>query len=273
MRKTKFNKATSLAAAILLFVVFWGVNSIAAESSASADKWQYEFTIYGWLPSIDGTVKYDIPGTGGSVGVDASDILDALEFTFMGLFQARKNKLSFGVDFIYADFSNSRSTNINFSPGPGPGVPLSVSAGIGLEALAVTGTVGYDVVQTTKARMALIGGVRYLDVSTDLDITVNGPLPPTPPPAHLSGSKDFWDGIVGLKGVYMLTPNWYIPYYADIGAGDSKLTYQLYAGIGYMFSWGDIKLGYRYVEYKQDDDKLVQDLQLYGPQVGIGFRF
>ena len=149
---------------------------------------------------------------------------------------------------------------------------MSVSAGMGLEALTVTGSVGYDVVQTDRARMALIGGVRYLDVSTDLDITVAGPLE-IPPPAHLSESNDFWDGIVGLKGVYMLTPNLYIPYYADIGAGDSKLTYQLFAGIGYMFSWGDIKLGYRYVEYRQDDDKFVQDLQLYGPLLGIGFRF
>jgi len=271
MRKTKFIKATFLAAVILLLVVFWGVNSVSAESLASADNWQYEFTIYGWLPSIDGTLKYDVPGTGGSVGVDASDILDSLNFTFMGLFEARKNKLSFSVDLIYLDASNSTSANINFSPGPGPGVPLSVSAGLGLEAWVVTATVGYDVVQTDKARMAVIGGVRYLDLSTDLDITVGTPIDDLP--AHLSGSKDFWDGILGFKGAFMLNENRYIPYYADIGAGDSESTWQLYAGIGYLFSWGDIKLGYRYVEYNQDDDKLVQDLQLYGPQIGIGFRF
>jgi hypothetical protein len=115
--------------------------------------------------------------------------------------------------------------------------------------------------------------VRYLKLDADVDLTVNGPLPPTPPPAYLSGSEDFWDGIVGVKGGIMLNENWYIPYYADIGAGGSNLTWQLYAGIGYMFSWGDIKLAYRYLEYDQDDDKLVQDLKLYGPQLGIGFRF
>jgi hypothetical protein len=42
----------------------------------------------------------------------------------------------------------------------------------------------------------------------------------------------------------MLNEHWYLPYYADIGTGDSDLTWQLFGGIGYMFNWGDIKLGY-----------------------------
>ena len=71
----------------------------------------------------------------------------------------------------------------------------------------------------------------------------------------------------------MLNEKWYIPYYADIGTGQSNLTWQLYAAIGYKFNWGNIRLGYRYLEYDQDDDKFVQDLKLYGPVLGIGFRF
>ena len=272
MKPTKFIKQVSFATAILLLVVFWGFSSVAAETSAPADKWQYKFTIYGWLPSIDGTLKYEVPpDSGGSVGVDASDILDSLNFVFMGIFETRKDKLSFGLDLIYMDVSNSKSTNITI--GPGNGEPLSVSAGLGLTSWVVTGIVGYDVVQTDKSRMAVIGGFRYLDLSADVDIIVNGPLPPTPPPAYLSGSQDYWDGIVGFKGAFMLSDHWYIPYYADIGAGGSNLTWQLYAAVGYQFHWGDIKLGYRYLEYDQDDDKLVQDLKFYGPLLGIGFRF
>jgi len=272
VKTLKLLKQTSLAIAIFFFVVFWGFSSIAAESSAPADKWQYEFTIYGWLPSIDGTLKYSVPpDSGGSVGVDASDILDSLNFVFMGIFEARKNKLSFGVDLIYMDLSNSKGTNITI--GPGNGEPLSVSAGLGLTSWVVTGIIGYDLVQTDKSRMAVIGGFRYLDLSADVDITVNGPLPPTPPPAYLSESQDYWDGIIGFKGAFMLGDHWYIPYYADIGAGGSNLTWQLYAAVGYQFHWGDIKLGYRYLEYDQDDDKFVQDLKFYGPLVGIGFRF
>jgi len=272
MKTTKFIKATLLAATILLLGVFWGVNCVAAEGSAPADKWQYEFTIYGWLPSIDGTLKYSVPpDSGGSIGVDASDILDSLNFVFMGIFEARYNKLSFATDLIYMDVSNSAGTNITV--GPGPGVPLGVTGKLSLKSWVVTGIAGYDVVQTDKSRMAVIGGLRYLDLSADVNIAIDGPLPPTPPPAYLSGSEDFWDGIIGFKGAFMLNDHWYIPYYADIGAGSSNLTWQLYAALGYQFNWGDIRLGYRYLEYDQDNDKFVQDLKFYGPVMGIGFRF
>ena len=273
MKSTKTIKEVSVAAVILLLVMFCGVNSVVAKGTAgTADKWQYEFTIYGWLPSLDGTMKYDVPpADGDNVSLDVSDLLDSLNFVFMGTFVAHKNKLSFAADLIYMDVSNSKSTNVTV--GPGPGVPLSVSAGLGLKTWVVTGHVGYEVMQTDKARMAVLGGVRYLDLSADLNIAINGPAPPTPPPAYLSGSDDIWDVIVGFKGGIMLNENWYIPYYADIGTGQSNFTWQLYAGIGYKFSWGDIRLAYRYLEYDQDDDKLVQDLKLYGPQIGIGFRF
>ena len=273
MRLNVFVREKSLAAAILLLVMFWGVSSAAAKSSMdTADKWQYELTIYGWLPSIDGTLKYGLPPEdGGDVGVDASDILDSLNFVFMAAGEAHHNKFSFGMDVIYMDLSNSKSADILV--GPDPGLQLGIDGGLSLKAWLVTGVVGYDVVQTNRSRMALVGGFRYLTLDADLDITITDPLPENPPPAHLSGSEDYWDGIIGIKGGLMLNEHWYIPYYADIGAGDSQLTWQLYAGIGYQFHWGDIKLGYRYLEYDLDDDKFVQDLKFYGPLLGVGFRF
>jgi hypothetical protein len=273
MRLNVLVREKFLVMAILLLLMCCFATSVAAKNtSGTADKWQYELTIYGWLPSIDGSLKYGLPPEdGGDVGVDASDILDSLNFVFMAAGEARYNKLSFGMDVIYMDLSNSKSADILV--GPDPGEPLSIDGGLSLTAWLVTGVAGYDLVQTDKARMGLIGGFRYLTLDADLDITIKGPLPETPPPAHLSGSNDFWDGIVGVKGAFMLGKNWYIPYYADIGAGDSQLTWQLYAGIGYQFHWGDIKLGYRYLEYDMDDDKFVQDLKFYGPLMGIGFRF
>ena len=135
-----------------------------------------------------------------------------------------------------------------------------------------TGVAGYDLVQTEKTRLALIGGVRYLNLDADLKLSAAGPVE-TPPPAKLSNSDTLWDGIVGVKGGFMLTEHWYIPYYADIGAGDSQITWQLYTGIGYRFERVDVVLGYRYLEYDQDDDKFLQDLSFYGPLLGVGFRF
>ena len=218
MRATIFFKGASLTAAVLFFVIFCGVNSVAAKNAADADTWQYEFTLYGWFPSLDSTLKY--PDPGGDVSVDASDILDSLNFIFMGTLEAQKNKLSFGLDVIYLDLSNSKNTNIQIGPGTG----LNVNAGLGIKSWVVTGIVGYEVAQSEKNRTAVIGGFRFLDLSADVDIPVTGPPPPTPPPAYLSGSEDFWDIIIGFKGTYMLNEKWYIPYYADIGVGQSKFT-------------------------------------------------
>jgi hypothetical protein len=264
MHLKKISRNISLVSVILLLAMFCMVNSAAAQSMADADTWQYEFTIYGWFPSIDGTLKY--PDPGGDISADTSDILDSLNFVFMGTFVAQKNKLSFGADVLYMDLSNSTSTTVTVNPGPGPGVPVNVTAGLGLKSWVVTGIVGYDVAQSDKNRTAVVGGFRYLDLSADMNLT--GSLT-----RSLSGSEDFWDVIVGFRGAFMLNEKWYVPYYADIGAGQSNLTWQLYAGIGYNFSWGNIRLGYRYLEYDQDDDKFVQDLKFYGPVAGIGFRF
>lgn len=50
-------------------------------------------------------------------------------------------------------------------------------------------------------------------------------------------SIDNRDGIVGVKGRLALgsASGWFVPHYADVGAGDSHLTWQAMAGIGYAF--------------------------------------
>jgi len=52
--------------------------------------------------------------------------------------------------------------------------------------------------------------------------------------AEDSGSN--WDAIVGARGAVDLTEKWHLFGYLDIGAGDSDLTWQAMAGIGYT-SW------------------------------------
>jgi hypothetical protein len=176
MKSTKFIKETSLAAVVLL-LFFCGVGNVAAMGTVgTADKWQSEITIYGWLPSIDGELKFSIPGSGGdSATVNASDILDDLNFVFMGTYEGRYNEWSFGADIIYMDVSGSNSTTVNVGPGPGE----SVNGGLTLKTLVVTGIAGYDVVQTDKTRLALIGGVRYLTLDADFNQTGSSLLPPS----------------------------------------------------------------------------------------------
>lgn len=70
-----------------------------------------------------------------------------------------------------------------------------------------------------------------------------------------------------------LTENWYIPFYGDIGTGESDLTWQLFAGVGYKFEKFDVIVAYRYLDWEFDDSPIFDDLDINGPLAGIKFRF
>ena len=94
-----------------------------------------------------------------------------------------------------------------------------------------------------------------------------------------NGSADVgvtnWDAIIGLKGRAFLGADrkWFIPYYADVGTGQSKLTWQVNAGVGYQFDWGSVLATWRYLDYDFKSDKLVQSVSFNGPTIGVAFRF
>jgi hypothetical protein len=121
--------------------------------------------------------------------------------------------------------------------------------------------------------------LRYLDIdaTTDwrLSATINGPGGASfPATGRVTAGSTLWDGIVGVRGRAQLgAGQWSVPYYFDIGAGSSQLTWQALAGIAYRFGWGDVTLAYRHLYYDQEDDKLLQDFEFSGPALGATFRF
>lgn len=253
-------KQSWVASITLLLASCWA-NSVAAQDE---NTWQFEATLYGWYTDIGGTVKH--PGgvvPGDSFEVDASDILDNLNMVFMGSFEARKNKWSIITDAIYLDVGNDKNTTVT----TGSGVPLNANVDLDLSTWILSGAVGYDVVQADRFILAVVGGVRYATMDADVTLGMLGRQ------VERSESEGLLDGIVGVRGSVKLNENWYLPYYADIGTGGSELTWQALAGIGYRFGWGDIKLVYRYLSYDMDDESLLEDLNVSGPALGVGFRF
>ncbi len=244
MKRFESIQKTSCIAGILALLLFCCTNVVAAQDT---DSWQHELTIYGWLTDIGGTVHAPkSPGSGQDFTVDLSDIIDDLEFAMMGTWASKKDKWSFIADVIYSDVGSSAN-----------GVEVDLTTWV------LNGGVGYDLLQSESGTLAVVGGVRYLNIEPEVKVVG----------LSRSASEGFTDGTIGLRGNININKNWYLPYYADIGTGDSELSYQLFAGIGYRFGWGNIRLGYRYLAYEMDDDALVQDMNLSGPVLGIGFRF
>lgn len=232
--------------------------------------WKHSLFIYGWLPSFDGTLKYTIPGDPNDPNdpdkEGESSFVDKIDMVLMGSYEARKDKWSFLADAMYLEMSDTQ--NVSWD------VPLTnktVTAGSEQEFTAwlLSAYGGYNVIETGSASLDIIAGLRYL--SLELDISVYSNLLNRTP--SISPSVELYDGVVGMRGHMDLSENWYVPYIFDIGAGDSDLTWQGQASIGYRFSWGDILATYRYIHYEKDDSKLIEDLDLYGPKVGVVFHF
>jgi hypothetical protein len=129
---------------------------------------------------------------------------------------------------------------------------------------------GYNLYQTSRSSLDLMAGLRYLTI--DSEVKLSSDLERLPD-LKLTKDTDVWDGIIGLRGRTDLNENWFIPYYADIGTGDSDLTWQAMTGIGYQAGWGDMSLVYRRLEWDQDEDKLLQDVSFSGPALAVKFRF
>jgi len=147
------------------------------------------------------------------------------------------------------------------------GQPVNTSAVVDLTGLVINFIGGYTVVQTERLNFDVIFGARYLGLDTDLNFTVGNQSIP------FSGSGSNWDGIIGARWVINLNKKWFVPLYADVGAGDSDSTWQVLGGIGYRFNKVEAIFAYRHQEYNFDSDGLLDNMIIKGPTAGVTFRF
>jgi hypothetical protein len=230
----------------------------AADSESSPDTdWGVGVDLYLWAPWID--VKTE---TGGDVEISLNDILTNLDMMFMGVVHVDKGKWSFVTDMIYFDIESDENADL----------PLDLALDeFDLQAWVVTPEVRYTVWQTNKHKVGLVAGARYLWIEGQLKLNTRPPLPPGSRKAKDSASV--WDGIVGATGQIELSDKWYLASYADIGTGDSDLTWQAVAMFGYQFKRMDAAVGYRYLDYEFDSSDPIADLTIHGPFAGIRYMF
>lgn len=230
------------------------VEPVVPEVVAS-DSWEYSAAINLWAASIGGETA-----AGGDIDIGFNDILDNLDFTFMGTLGAQKGKWGLLADVLYLNMSQDVY------------VPLYGGAetitNVGLKSWILTPMVTYRVMEEDQLNLDVLAGARYLYLKSTLDIFPAGPT---------SGSGNVWDGIVGLRGTYDFNEKWYMPFHFDVGSGETDLTWQAFAGVGYKYENFDLIVGYRYMDFNFDDsDKgggIFNELTLDGPIVSLKFNF
>lgn len=237
--------------------------SAAAEETAQPQGWQFGADVYLWMPGIGGETA-----GGDTIDVPFDTILENLDFAYMGTFHARNGRWHLSTDVIYMDLEGDNSGRMTL-PGENE---LKADATVKFKSWIVSPAVGCTVIDTERVRMEILAGARYLYMKSELSLHVTGPLDSRY--RNASDSGDLWDGIVGIRGDVTLAPKWYIPYYADMGTGGSDYTWQAMAGIGYRISnVVDVVAAYRYLEWKFEDNRAIDTLDISGPLVGVRFRF
>jgi opacity protein-like surface antigen len=235
-----------------------------AEEPGVNDGWQFAGALYGWGAGVDGKTQ-----SGTEISVDFDDLLDNLEMAFMGAFEARKGKWSLLTDVIYLELEADSTANATLPIGPGVSVTTNRNTNVKSWVIQFAG--GYNLLTKGKSTLDVVVGARY--ISFDLDLTLSSQAIQARF-TTLSASDSLWDGFVGVKGNIGLSKRWYLPYYLDIGTGESDLTWQAIGGVGFRAAkWVDVALVYRYLEWNLESDRVIDDVSFSGPVIGAIFRF
>jgi hypothetical protein len=272
-----YRSATRKTAALcsLCIAVLTPVRAAAQDIS---DDWRFSVTLYAWLPDIGGDTTFPT-ASGGDIDIDADTILDHLEMAAQGSFSLQKGHWGAYTDLIYLDIGASESQTRNITIG-GTSLPATVTAATDLDLESIIWTVGisYRITASPAVTLDVSGGARLVSFEPNLEWEFTGDFGPIVPPPRTGSSEvstDQWDGIVGVKGQLAFGGDrkWVVPYYLDVGTGDSDLTWQALLGLGYAFGWGELRVVWRYLDYDLKSGRAIADLNFNGPAFGAALRW
>jgi hypothetical protein len=257
---------------------------------ANTSGWTFNVAPYLWLPTIRTTLNYNLPPAldgrlPTSLTAGPGDILSHLNFATMVAADAQYGPYSLVTDFMYVNLSatGSHIRSVDFTGRPS--IPISrssqLSTGTSLNTSVWTLAGGYTLARGDWGNFDVIAGFRYLAVNTTTDfnlgITLTGPRGNGATfggIGSISGSGNVWNGIGGFRGrIRLRDTGLFIPYYFDIGAGGSNLTWQIASGLGYQSGWAGVSLTYRYLSFEQGGGTVVKHLSLGGPMLMVSFTF
>lgn len=242
-------RRTVAAAALSAAFAMSGAGSASAQQS-----WDFTGFIYLWGATLGGTTT-----TGQSVDMSFSDILDKLDFGLMGSLEATKGRWALFGDALYLQLAEDKNATF------GPGIPATADARI--KGFVFTGGAGYDVVHDSRSRLNAFGGFRQMQLDTTANISIAGGS------QRANANLTNWDAIVGLRGTQVLADRWTLAYYADVGTGESDLTWQAALSFDYRINNWDLSFGYRHLTWDISNSPVMSDLTFSGPFIGAKFRF
>lgn len=236
------------------------------------DDWRFSASINGWASASYATITQDEHsfGSTNTIGDNLSNATSA------ALFSAEAHKGDWGMmaDLVYWGV-NDGSKSAYASGGDG-----SIYAGANAKTTQtiLTGAATYTAYKSNALYLDGLAGLRYISSTSVLNANANWDALGNVNAISRSFSSDMHstDAIVGFKGRYRLADtSWFVPFYADAGKGpaSNNTTWQLLAGVGDAFSWGDVTLSYRALGFDLPDRFGGTKYTSAGPQLAATVNF
>ena len=252
----------------MIVILLCGIRSSSNAQNTSAaprmNEWKFLVEPYFWMSSMNGSIGVaGLPSA--SICIPFNEILSHLSAGLMLYAEGHNDKFAISSDLFYASLKQDASGKRGVASG-------SVTIKQLMWELAGL----YRVSPWLEFGL----GARINSLDNGMDINVDSTL--VSGPHHRSGSKSAtWvDPIIITRLMGMFDKKWILQLRADIGGFGvgSQLTWQVHPVIDYKFSkLFQLGVGYRIlsIDYNQGSgiDQFVYDMDLYGPEIRLGFNF
>ena len=238
--------------ALFAVLLLLGTNTVSAQEE-SADKAEFGFEAYLLMPTIQQTTV-----NGDRVLITFGDILKNLDFTAQIRGTVQKGRFFGAADMLYLDMSTSQRHKGEFL-----GQPITGKLELGVKSWVLNFIGGYELIDNEKRKFGITAGARYLDLTLDTTVKLQDLK------RKESRGGDVWDAIVGFRGRHNYSDGHYFNYYADVGGGESKLTWQAMVNFAYDYKKFTGIIGYRYLKWNfKNDSAALDDMRVHGPYLG-----
>lgn len=224
-----------------------------------SDELLFSFSPYLWIAGITGdTALFGLPTVHSKESF--GDILKDIDIGFMGAGEIRYGDFTVLTDLSYARITSGSAT---------PRGIFADEAHLKQETFSGMLAVGYTILESEEGRLDALAGAKLWWTETTISFR-GGPL------GGVSARDEaIWvDGLVGLRGVYSITPEIYLTGVALVGAGGADLDWDVMAGVGY--EWREsisAVIGYRALGVDYSSSSLTNDIVEHGPILGLVFHF
>lgn len=227
---------------------------LAGPANAQEQNWDYRATLYGWLPGMTtavdtrfGTIESNSSG---------SDVLEDLDFVFMGTLAAQNGRWGITTDLLYVSLSDSKDT------------PLALfgEGSVAVKATALSAYALYRLTLDPALNLDIGAGFRAFDLEVDVSLS----------PGEAQNLGDSWiDPVIAARLEVPLDESWFLTGFADFGGtGGGDQTWQVFGSVGYAFSenWS-AQAGYRYMDISKEIDGREVSVDLGGPVIAMTYSF